>query len=69
MAILKMIATCIQSVYLSVFIWALMSKILFFIALRNSKGEIETMIQIAVLFDIIMLLTLPLLLMMTKGMC
>ena len=64
-----MITTCMPSVYLSVFIWALLSKVLFFIALNNSKGEIETMLQLAVLFDVVVLMTLPLLLMMTRGMC
>ena len=64
-----MIPTCTASVYLSVFIWALLSKVLFFIALNESKGEIETMLQIAIVFDVVMLLTLPLLLMMTKGVC
>lgn len=64
-----MIETCVASVYLSIFIWVLLSKILFFIALNNSKGEIETMLQLAILFDVVMLFTLPLLLMMTKNMC
>lgn len=64
-----MFPICMQSVYLSIFIWVLLSKILFFVALNNSKGEIETMIQIAAIFDIVMLLSLPLMLFMTKGVC
>lgn len=64
-----MITVCLPSVYVSIFIWIVLSKMLFFIALDNSKGEIETMLQLAAIFDIVMLLSLPLLLMMTKGMC
>ena len=64
-----MIETCLNSVYLSIFLWVLISKILFFVALSNSKGEIETMLTIAVLFDIVALFTLPLMLKMFAGVC
>ena len=64
-----MIAVCLPSVYVSIFIWIILSKLLFFLALHNSRGEMETLLQIAALFDIAMFLTLPLLLMMTRGMC
>jgi len=64
-----MITTCIQSVFLSIFIWIAIGKLLLFIALNNSKGEIETMLQLMIVFDIVMFLSLPLLLMMTKNIC
>jgi hypothetical protein len=67
--VVSVLLVCLPSVYTSIFIWILLSKILFFVALDNSRGELVTMLQIAVIFDIVMLLSLPLLLMMTRGMC
>ena len=64
-----MIETCLGSVYLSIFIWALFSKLLFFVSVYESKGNMEFMLKTMIVFDVIMLLTLPLLLMMTKGVC
>jgi len=64
-----MIETCMSSIYLSLFLWVLLSKILLYVAIRNSKGEIEMLLTISTLFDVALLFSLPLMLLMFQGSC
>jgi ABC-type transport system involved in cytochrome c biogenesis permease subunit len=64
-----MIQVCLSSVYLSFFIWILISTLLFFIALRYSKGEIKRILVLTLIVNLIMFFTLVLLLAMSSGMC
>lgn len=60
---------CLGSFYLSFFIAYLLHNILFLVGLRYSEGSIKALLTVTVLFDLSILFTLPLLLIMTEGVC
>ena len=64
-----MLTVCIGSFYLAFFLQALLSNILFFLSMKYSEGDFKPVIKLKVIFDIIILLTLPLLMVMTQGLC
>jgi hypothetical protein len=64
-----MVLTCIGSFYFSFFIYVILHNFLFFVALKYSRGEVKALMVLMVMVDFIMLLTFPLLFMMTKGVC
>lgn len=64
-----MITVCFESVFIAYFVWMSLTNLLFFVALTYAEGDMKTMVVVRVLFDFIMFLTLPLLLLMTSGVC
>lgn len=63
------IEVCQSSFYMTFFIHIVFSSALFFLSLKYSRGEIGSMLFVKIIFDIIVLLSLPLLMLMTRGMC
>ena len=63
------LTVCVGSFYLSFIFGVALSKVLFFAGIRLTKGKINDLATIMILFDVIVLLTLPLIMMMLKGVC
>jgi hypothetical protein len=61
--------TCMGSLYLVFFIYLVMRNLLFYLALRLSKGEVKGILFITSAVDAIMLFMFPILLLMTGGVC
>jgi len=57
------------SFYLSYFIHVLLSNVLFFLAIKFADSNMKTLVMVKVFFDMAILLTLPLLMFMTSGIC
>jgi len=64
-----LIPICIESFYLMFFIMMLMKDLLIFVAIKYSTGDIKQMTMLMVMFDMIILFTLPLMMLITKGAC
>lgn len=64
-----MINVCLQSVFVSYFIWVFLSNVLFFITIKYSENSMKMIVMIRTIFDAVMFFTLPLLLLMTSGVC
>lgn len=47
----------------------LMKDLLIFVAIKYSTGDIKQMTMLMVMFDMIILFTLPLMMLITKGAC
>lgn len=64
-----MIEVCMSSFYWTYFVASLIKNTLFFVGLRFSNGNIKEVIGLFVLFEIIILMTLPILMLITQGAC
>lgn len=64
-----MIEVCQSSFYLTYFIAIVFSNALFFLALKYTNGEVGSLLFTKVIFELIVLFSLPLLMLMTRGMC
>jgi len=64
-----MLEVCIGSFYLSFLIVLAMMSILLFYSIRLSQNNYEHIIILTIIFDVIILMTLPLLMLMTYGIC
>ncbi len=60
---------CINSFYMVFFIVILLKDSLMFVALKYSDGNLEDMFKLMVLFDLIVFFTMPLLIMIGRGVC
>lgn len=63
------LTVCIGSFYLVFFIYVLMKNSLMFVALKYSDGKLEDMFKLMILFDLVIFFTLPLLMLMGRGVC
>lgn len=64
-----MIDVCMSSAMISFAIWLTFDTALYFLSLRYTEGNIRRMMTVRLLFSMVMLLTLPLLLNITSGVC
>lgn len=65
----EIITVCIESFYLMFFLFMLMKNLLLFVAIRYSTGDIKNMVILMLLFDIIVLFSLPLGMLLVRGVC
>lgn len=64
-----MLTVCIGSFYLVFFMLVLIKNILTFYAINKGGNRYEHLILMMIIFDVVVLLTLPLAMMMTNGVC
>jgi len=60
---------CLGDFYLTFFIWVIIRESLFFLGFRYSTNNYERLLLLLLIIDVVMLLSLPLLLGMTGGVC
>jgi len=57
------------SFYLSFFIMVVLSNILFFIAVKNSEGDLKSLVAVKIAFEFAVFMSLPLMMIITQGVC
>jgi len=60
---------CLANVFFAFFIYLLMKNLLFYLALKYSRGQINGVLFLTFIVDVIVLFLFPILLLMTKGVC
>lgn len=60
---------CMSSLFFSFFIYLVMRNLLFYTALKYSKGQINAVLFLTFVVDIICLCLWPIMLLMTGGVC
>jgi len=60
---------CMGSLFFSFFIYLVLRNILFYTALKYSKGNIEAVLFLTFIVDLICLFMWPIFLLTTKGVC
>jgi hypothetical protein len=64
-----MIDVCIGSFYLTFLFVIVLKDILMFYSIRLSQSNYEHLMMLMIIFDVIVLMTLPFAMMMTNGVC
>jgi len=64
-----MLEVCVASFYLSFLIVLALLSISLFISIRMSQNNYEHIIILTIIFDVIIILSLPLIMKMTYGVC
>lgn len=60
---------CLESFYLVYLLHVLLANILFFFGIRFAEGNIKTIVIVKMIFDMAILMTLPLMMFMVGGIC
>lgn len=60
---------CVGSFYLSFLIVMVMKDALIFVSLKYSEGKLDDLFKLLILFDFVILFTLPLLMSLGGGVC
>lgn len=63
------LTVCIGSFYLVFLLTIIIKNTLMFYAIQKGGGRYEQLVMLMVIFDVIVLLTLPLAMAMTRGVC
>ena len=64
-----MLNVCLNSFYLSFLLIILIKDLFIFAGLKYSDGSVSDILKLMLIFDLIILFTLPLLIMLTGGSC
>ena len=64
-----MFEVCVNSLYLMFFIVILLKDCLMFLAIKYSNGKMKDMFGLMLILDLVVFFTIPLLILITRGMC